>query len=197
MGDWERTFGEVGMSEGFTGSFNLNPRMVKRMTTLLFETAEEARQWAKEHPGQSIVRNSDGYGFVANVLEWYNEHTGDTYLDCEKEEFVAWEREKETRKNVAAYADQCIAGSSNAGYWLYDNGYRDLLLKLYEEDKDGIRSISANQKNKLASFSEIPINSPLRNIPDYDYFKVQLELRPKLRALLPSPFPEDYCPYLP
>ncbi|MEE1868461.1 hypothetical protein [Pseudomonas auratipiscis] len=194
MGDWENIFGEAGMRESSTGSFNLNPRMVKRMTTLLFETAVEARQWAKDHPGQSIVKNPDGNGFIAHVLEWYNQHTGDTYLECEKEKHLAWEKEQDIRKKAATYANECIGGSRNEGYWLYENGHREFLITIYNEYIVGLRSISKYKSIQTASYSEVPRDSPLRSMPEYDYYKVQRELKPKLMALLPSPFPENYYP---
>lgn len=172
MGDWEHTFGEAGMSEGHTGSFNLNPKMVKKNITLSFATADEARQWAKEHPGYGIVRNPKGGGYIANVLEWYNEHTGESYLDCEKEEHFKWLKEKSRRKNAVNYARECMNFFTNReAFWLYDNGHSDMLLKLYKD-----------------------YESSLSTMDVYDKHLLQKELGSKLLALLPSPFPADYYP---
>lgn len=196
MGDWERTFGERGMAEGFMGGFNTNPQLEKREVTLFFETAEESRQWAKKHPGEPVVRNPTGPGFIANLIEWYNQHTGDSYLDCEKDKYLAYRRELELRKNAVNFADQCISGHPRAGKWLFENGYKDLLIQLHEEYLAGIQSISTLKKIKTSSFDEVPRDSPLRTVPEYNPYKVQSELKPRLRSLLPVPFPENYYPKL-
>ncbi len=171
MGDWERMFGEAGMSDGFIDSFYEMPNdWVKRMKTLYFSTGEEARRWAKAHPGQVVTRNPKGDGFIANVLEWHDRHSGQSYLDCEKEEFFAWAEENENREKAAGYARECMNFHTNCeAYWLYDNGHREMLLQLYNDYRDRVS---------------------LRRYADES--RIGKEHRETLRSLLPNPFPEKF-----
>lgn len=172
MGDWESTFGEAGMSGGFNDSFRQKPNdWVQRTTTLYFGSGDEARQWAKEHPGQAIVRNPESDGFIASVLEWHDHYSGESYLECEKEEYFAWVRTRSIRKEAVSYAGQCMGlYSYEKAYWLYDNGYQDILLDLYREHQDCLRDGKTHA------------------------YKVQKEIGTRLNALLPTPFPENYYP---
>lgn len=181
MGDWDRMFGEAGMSDGFIDSFcNEKPNdWVKRMTTRYFKSGEEARRWAKEHPGQAIVRHPDGVGFIANVLEWHDRYSGESYLDCEKEEYFEWAAERTKRKEVVGFAGCCMGlHEYTKAYWLYDNGYKDMLVDLYLEHLGDGYNVDMP-----------PWVFPGVKMPPWD---VQREIGTRLSSLLPAPFPENY-----
>ncbi|QBY55491.1 hypothetical protein [Cupriavidus oxalaticus] len=139
MGDWERTFGEAGMQDGFIDSMIRSWRrqdgITKKKITLLFETAVDAQGWAKEHPGSAITRHPNGEGYIARTWAWYYDEGNFTLFGTPENARDAI-REIAHRDEIIQNAGQIMGQHTYTGAeWLFYSGYENLLTTLYEETR--------------------------------------------------------------
>jgi hypothetical protein len=141
MSEWEDMFGEAGMRDGFVDSLTTRRQAGLRSEkiTLVFPDGSAAREWAKRHPGEAIIRHPDGDRFIARTYEWITlDHYGDTsrYLGSEKN-FRDASREEEQKKRAISYAGECMGRDTYRGaQWLYENGHRETLLALHADHEE-------------------------------------------------------------
>lgn len=68
MGDFERTFGAGAdfdaIINGYNREYLQEGREKKAKSKRVFSSFREAADWAKANPGKSIMRASDGEGFI-------------------------------------------------------------------------------------------------------------------------------------